>query len=165
MEKEKPIQSIDIINTGPPPDLLRRQLIYDSLSKIIDNKIYNRNLSRSNEKDDRGTFVYTCGAGYHGQLGRKSNRGQKKYATLPLIVELIKAVRQVSCGGLHTAVLTDNGHIYTWGDGRMGQLGNLDEGYNSHLTPHRIDSLATRVVVKQIACGQYHTVCVTGILL
>jgi len=26
-----------------------------------------------------GTYVYTFGAGYHGQLGRKFVRGQKKY--------------------------------------------------------------------------------------
>lgn len=62
----------------------------------------------------------------------------------------MKAVRQVACGGLHTAALTDAGHVYTWGDGRMGQLGNLDEGYNSHLVPRRVDVLASRCVVKQV---------------
>lgn len=154
----------EVINEGPPPDMLRRQLVFDSLSKIIDNKAYNRALARSSGgdgKEDRGTFVYTWGAGYHGQLGRKGARGQKKYATLPMMVELIKAVRQVACGGLHTASLTDKGEVYTWGDGRMGQLGNLDEGYNSHLTPHRVDSLTPRYVIKQVSCGQHHTVVVT----
>jgi hypothetical protein len=44
----------------------------------------------------------------------------------------------------------------------MGQLGNLDEGYNSNLTPHLVEKLAPRNVIKQISCGQYHTVGVTG---
>ncbi len=36
----------EVMNTGPPPDLLRRQLVFDSLSKIIDNKSFNRSLAR-----------------------------------------------------------------------------------------------------------------------
>lgn len=59
---------------------------------------------------------------------------------------------------------TDKGEVFTWGDGRMGQLGNLDEGYNSNLTPHLVEKLAPRNVIKQISCGQYHTVGVTGAL-
>lgn len=92
MEKEKvtSFNMEDIVNNGPPPDLQRRQLLFDSLSKIIDNKSYNRALARSNDKDDRGTFIYTCGAGYHGQLvyivennyiydiGEKSGKRTKK---------------------------------------------------------------------------------------
>jgi alpha-tubulin suppressor-like RCC1 family protein len=112
------------------------------------------------QKEDRGTFVYTWGAGYHGQLGRKGARGQKKYATVPLMVELIKATRQVACGGLHTVSLTDKGEVFAWGDGTKGQLGNLDVGYSSLMTPHPVDKLG-RQVIKQISCGQRHTVGVT----
>jgi hypothetical protein len=39
-------------------------------------------------------------------LGRKGARGQKKYAVVPVMIELIKATRQVACGGLHSAALT-----------------------------------------------------------
>lgn len=36
----------DVLNTGPPPDLLRRQLVFDSLAKIIDNNAYQSGLGR-----------------------------------------------------------------------------------------------------------------------
>ena len=61
------------------------------------------------DKDSTGgTYVYTWGAGYHGQLGRKFTRGQKKYASVPQYVHFSEAVaiRSVSCGGLHTAAVT-----------------------------------------------------------
>ena len=32
-------------------------------------------------------------------------------------------VRHVSCGHNHTVVLTERGHLYSWGDDRYGQLG------------------------------------------
>ncbi len=73
--------------------------------------------------EDRGTFVYTWGAGYDGQLGRKGSRDEKKYSTVPVIIEHIKPTRQVSCGGLHTVALTDKGEVWAWGKNDLGQLG------------------------------------------
>ena len=34
-----------------------------------------------------------------------------------------KQVLSVSCGGNHTCVATDLGHVYTFGAGQFGQLG------------------------------------------
>lgn len=60
--------------------------------------------------DNRGTHLFTWGAGYHGQLGRKFQRGHKKYSPMPKLVPLPRneavVVRQISCGGLHTAIVT-----------------------------------------------------------
>ena len=46
----------DIMNTGPPPDMLRRQLVFDSLSKIIDNKVYTRAMARGGSSGMRCCF-------------------------------------------------------------------------------------------------------------
>ena len=35
-------------------------------------------------------------------------------------------VTQVACGFRHTACVTDDGSLYTWGAGRNGQLGHKD---------------------------------------
>ena len=34
-----------------------------------------------------------------------------------------KHIRTVACGGSHTLALLDNGTVYSWGDGKCGQLG------------------------------------------
>ncbi len=59
--------------------------------------------------------------------------------------------------------LKESGRVYTWGDGRMGQLGNLARKHNMQATPKLVERLATyEIRVSQISCGQYHTVCLTG---
>jgi hypothetical protein len=104
----------------------------DSLNKVIDNRAYNRALAKSaatEQKEDRGTFVYTWGAGYHGQLGRKGARGQKKYAVVPVMIELIKATRQVACGGLHSAALTGACFLLAFGLSSMSVLSSFFGAY------------------------------------
>lgn len=112
-----------------------------------------------------GTYVFTWGAGYAGQLGRKFVRGQKKYSALPLMVDLDEvvrksglAIRQVACGGLFTAVVTEAGQVYMWGDGRRGELGHLQDP-SLKQTPRLVDALQN-VFVTKVACGSGHTVAV-----
>ncbi|XP_066137078.1 probable E3 ubiquitin-protein ligase HERC6 isoform X2 [Saccopteryx bilineata] len=59
----------------------------------------------------------------------------------------------ISCGYEHTAVLTQNGKVYTFGDNSCGQLGHSFTAKKrgpQHV--ERIDGL-----VSQISCGSYHT--------
>jgi alpha-tubulin suppressor-like RCC1 family protein len=107
--------------------------------------------------DSRGTFTMTWGAGYHGQLGRKFVRGEKKYAAIPQLVrEPTLVVRQVACGGLHTALVTESGRVYTWGDGRAGQLGHSHDP-SVKQTPRQVEKF-NDVFVVMVACGRSHTV-------
>lgn len=157
-EEEKRLQMPKIIDTGPPPDDAKRKLIFDSLQKII-----GKGFARGGRggRDTRGTYVYTWGAGYHGQLGSKFQKGKKKYATIPKRVEMSVAVRQVACGGLHTAAVTDTGQVYTWGDARGSQLGFQPHGFTNQQTPCEVEALSTYFIVK-VACGQIHTVALTA---
>ena len=53
--------------------------------------------------------------------------------------------------------------MYTWGDGRNGQLGVTVESFNIQPTPLLVDSLVTGgVYVSQIACGRSHTLALSG---
>ena len=63
----------------------QRKLIFDSLSKIVD---FAKRGQRGGKGQSRGTYVFTWGAGYHGQLGRKFERGTKKYSAVPRPVAL-----------------------------------------------------------------------------
>jgi alpha-tubulin suppressor-like RCC1 family protein len=110
--------------------------------------------------ETRGTYIYTWGAGYHGQLGSKFVRGKKKYATVPRNIEIDVPVRQIACGGLHTAAVTDNGQVYTWGDARGNQLGYQPHGFTNQSTPFLVESLQLQFVV-QVALGQSHSLALT----
>ena len=50
--------------------------------------------------------------------------------------------------------------MYTWGDGRLGQLGQIHEGFVNQPTPRIVRSLSAFIV--QVACGQGHTVALTN---
>eukprot|EP00466_Bigelowiella_natans_P006189 jgi/Bigna1/44460/e_gw1.96.25.1 len=100
-------------------------------------------------------MLYSWGAGYHGQLGLEAKR--KKCEMIPVQINFNEAVIQISCGGFHTGLLTEQGKVYTWGDGEKGQLGNLDAKDRMHATPHLVEDLDT----KWIAAGATATSCVT----
>ena len=61
---------------------------------------------------------------------------------------------QIACGGLHTAVLSDSGQVFTFGLGKDGRLGHGNE--RDQLAPKLVDSLQ-RFTVTQVLCGGHHT--------
>mmetsp|Transcript_2410 Transcript_2410/g.4500 ORF Transcript_2410/g.4500 Transcript_2410/m.4500 type:complete len:1051 (+) Transcript_2410:95-3247(+) len=156
--KKKEEKKVKLVDTGPPPDFKKRHLIFDSLTKIISRDYSKNRKSTVNTGDSRGTYVYTWGAGYHGQLGQKFVRGVKKYATKPRLVEMVTAIRQVSCGGLHTAAVTDSGAVMTWGDARSFQLGYQPHGFTNQAEPRIVEEIQMSHFIVQVACGQNHTV-------
>lgn len=63
---------------------------------------------------------------------------------------------QIACGDFHTALITDQGDIYTFGFGGYGQLGLGN--YLQNNVPTRISGLPK---VKQVACGRNHSALIT----
>lgn len=147
----------DFCNDGPAPNLKTRKLIFDSMKTLAVDSRADAGDSGSGKGIAR--HVYVCGAGYQGQLGRKPSRSQKKYATLPIPVLLDAGIRQIACGSLHTAVVTDAGKILTWGDNSHNQLGHSGVNYVMCSIPTEV--FIEGGPVATAACGQYHTVCVT----
>ncbi|XP_955373.1 regulator of chromosome condensation protein, putative [Theileria annulata] len=79
------------------------------------------------------------------------------------IVELPKMrVLEVSCGALHTALLTSTGLVYTFGCNDMGALGRLT---NSDPSYGPLDSepalVDLRFSIKKVSCGDNHTMFLT----
>ena len=76
--------------------------------------------------------MLTWGTGEYGRLGH----GDEMDQLTPKRVEALIGVRakQVSCGCIHTAVCTEDGEVYTFGEGQYGQLGHGDENSKSSPT-------------------------------
>jgi len=72
-----------------------------------------------------GGSIWTWGEGKFGRLGHGSERNVQQ----PKLVEAMNGVKaaKVACGGFHTAAITVDGKVYTWGGGEHGQLGLGDK--------------------------------------
>jgi len=70
--------------------------------------------------------IFTFGEGSRGQLGHGVLEGTEQ----PCLVEGLTGleVTMVGCGGWHSAAVTRDGDLYTWGWNNTGQLGILAEG-------------------------------------
>ncbi|KAK4833732.1 hypothetical protein QYF36_010293 [Acer negundo] len=74
--------------------------------------------------------------------------------------ELVKII-QVSCGEYHTTAISENGEVYTWGLGNMGQLGHCSlQSGNKELLPRRVVAL-DGIFIKSVSCGGVHTCALT----
>ncbi|GMH78228.1 hypothetical protein TrST_g897 [Triparma strigata] len=105
---------------------------------------------------DRDGGIWTWGEGKFGRLGHGSERN----VTSPKRVEALNGERpfKVACGGFHTAAVTEDGAVYTWGGGEHGQLGHGDKVNKT--VPTLITSLD--YAVTQITCGWSHSVALSG---
>eukprot|EP00966_Prymnesium_polylepis_P038185 885317-Prymnesium_polylepis.1 len=64
----------------------------------------------------------------------------------------------IACGAAHTAMLTKDGQLYTWGANQHGQCGR--EGVHQAATPGPVHVLATHRLTA-VACGGGHTLALT----
>ncbi|MGH0144461.1 UNVERIFIED_CONTAM: hypothetical protein FKN15_040782 [Acipenser sinensis] len=98
--------------------------------------------------------LYTFGESDHGKLGLPPE--QLNNNRVPQPVQGISAqVTRVACGGGHTVALTDNGLLYTFGDGRHGKLGLGDENFTNQFKP-TLCSRFLKYTVQSVACGGCH---------
>ena len=104
--------------------------------------------------------LFTFGSGMHGQLGHGPSFQE---LGLPKLVSTLqgKFVSSVSCGESHTAVVTRNGEMYTFGDGRHGKLGMGDESFSNLFQPTRVTRFK-RFNVEQVSCGGCHMLAVAA---
>jgi RCC1 and BTB domain-containing protein len=101
--------------------------------------------------------VYTWGRGDDGRLGH----GDNGWKYVPRLTHSLtgQIITHVTCGSYHTAAVSSNGDLYTWGGGMYGKLGHGNE--TGHSTPRRVEALVGLVVI-DIACGSRHTAVVTN---
>jgi len=70
--------------------------------------------------------VFTWGGGDDGKLGLGDDESDRLLPTLVRSELQGKRVVQVAAGDKHSACVTEDGSVYTWGDSKLGQLGQED---------------------------------------
>ncbi|KAK2888184.1 probable E3 ubiquitin-protein ligase HERC1 isoform X2 [Channa argus] len=98
--------------------------------------------------------VFSWGDGEYGKLGHGNNATQK----YPKIIQgplSGKVVVCVSAGYRHSAAVTNDGELYTWGEGDFGRLGHSDS--QSRNIPTLVKDISG---VGQVSCGSSHTIAV-----
>ncbi|CAH0390182.1 unnamed protein product [Bemisia tabaci] len=102
--------------------------------------------------------VFSWGEGEDGTLGH----GNRNTCENPTLIEALvgKEIVNVACGGAHSAVISSNGELYTWGKGRYGRLGH--DNSEDMLVPTLVETLLGYRVV-DVACGSgdAQTLCIT----
>eukprot|EP00276_Gloeochaete_wittrockiana_P002422 CAMPEP_0184673504 /NCGR_PEP_ID=MMETSP0308-20130426/86719_1 /TAXON_ID=38269 /ORGANISM="Gloeochaete witrockiana, Strain SAG 46.84" /LENGTH=980 /DNA_ID=CAMNT_0027121001 /DNA_START=111 /DNA_END=3050 /DNA_ORIENTATION=+ len=113
-------------------------------------KVHDAVSSLQNQYREKGDLV-TWGRGNEFQLGN----GQAETGDQPQVVRsLLEAnIRQVACGKVHSAAITDKGVLYTWGTGGSF-LGHGSDQPSS--VPKLVEGLRS-VSIKQVACGNSYT--------
>ena len=95
--------------------------------------------------------VWTWGPGCFGELG--CGGCSEASTSIPRSIQLGVRAVAVSCGFYHSAAVSSDGGVWTWGWGRDGQLGHREPSG----APARVAALAD-VSVESVACGHASTV-------
>ncbi|XP_061589686.1 probable E3 ubiquitin-protein ligase HERC1 isoform X2 [Cololabis saira] len=98
--------------------------------------------------------VFSWGDGEYGKLGH-GNSATQKYPKMIQGPLSGKVVVCVSAGYRHSAAVTNDGELYTWGEGDFGRLGHSDS--QSRSVPTLVKDISG---VGQVACGSSHTIVV-----
>eukprot|EP01052_Picozoa_sp_SAG31_P008437 SAG31_NODE_426_length_15814_cov_25.737066_9_plen_1416_part_00 len=116
--------------------------------------------------------VFVTGLNNSGQLGTEGDftddqgNNMQEQPKINLFFDGLSTA-QVSCGAFHSAIMTDCGDIYTFGDGSVGQLGHGDKDDVDTPTLVKIDDeidgthhAFMEEVIMSIHCGDFNTLAV-----
>jgi len=122
----------------------------------------------------KGGEVYSFGRNAYGQLGHgedhpEPEKGRERaIVTAPKKIEFFSNLPQgekaikIACGDHHSAVVTSQGNLYTFGFAEQYRLGNCSvagDEENDEISPYKVGGaqLDTRNVLN-VACGTDHTI-------
>ncbi|MEJ1279435.1 hect domain and RLD 6 [Cricetulus griseus] len=99
---------------------------------------------------------YGWGSNSVGQLALSGENSTEVQISKPHSIDALKnlGVIYISCGYEHTAVLTKDGQVFTFGDNSSGQLQNNPRG--KRRGPQLVEGIKGQV--SKIECGSYHTI-------
>jgi len=110
--------------------------------------------------------LFTYGSNKYSQLGRAVSSGEVDNTPGPVSFgDEAAPVSSVSFGESHSAAITTDGALWTWGWGGSfwGGVGALGQGGKDTVeSPRKVQQFVdTEEAVKQVACGAAHTIALT----
>ncbi|XP_057857304.1 uncharacterized protein LOC131066540 isoform X2 [Cryptomeria japonica] len=101
--------------------------------------------------------VYSFGQGTFGALGS----GNREISSTPIHIDELwgLGIIQIACGENHSAALSVDGQVFTWGRGKYGQLGH--GCVENEFKPVQVKGLADQMIV-QVICGGDHTMAINN---
>ena len=107
---------------------------------------------------NKKAFVWAFGKNQEGELAL----GVYKDALLPRFVTGVKSfsAKCISSSNHHTALVTFEGQLLVSGSTLHGKLG-LDGVSKTNINKFQIVSALSKKKIKQVACGDYHTLALT----
>ena len=108
-----------------------------------------------------GGKLYTFGENENGKLGLKEEQLSDTSRPQPVATKG-GHFTAVACGSGHTLALNQEGHVFSFGDGSRGQLGQGTR-IQELGEPSMIEQLS-KSKVKAISCGDCHSAVITGMV-
>ncbi|KAF5097449.1 hypothetical protein D0Z03_001415 [Geotrichum reessii] len=113
---------------------------------------------------DKSGDVFAWGIGTSNQLGITVNSQLRTFVFGPLKVPGVKNIKHIAAGEFHSFAVDKDGEVYAWGLNNFGQCGLTEPlGDGAVVTEATKVSFFTenKLKVKQIACGNHHTIALT----
>lgn len=80
--------------------------------------------------------------------------GSSSQFRVPTSIATSISIKQISCGQSHAGFVTEEGRVYTWGNGENGMLGH---GNKQNLSSPKPIVSMQNLVAQYISCGAFHT--------
>jgi E3 ubiquitin-protein ligase HERC2 len=139
------------------------ELVPRLVAALAGNKVIGASASSSHTPGRSRTVVwteagelFTFGDGHYGALGHGGTQNE----LVPRLVDALvgKKVVGAAAGQYHTAVWTDEGELFTFGNGDHGKLGH--GGQQTELVPRLVEAMAGEKVIGAAAGSGHTAVCI-----
>jgi len=107
---------------------------------------------------DKKSFIWALGQNKDGELGIGSQRDALLPRPIASQLRDGQSARFISSGSHHTALVSKAGEVYVCGSHLHGKLGMASNGI---LNLTKFNYIPLPVRVKAVACGDYHTLCLS----
>lgn len=107
------------------------------------------------------SHVFAFGDGYKGKLGLGDQ--DSRWVPAEILKENFNGehIIHVSAGGIHSAAVSKEGHVFTWGCGSDGRLGHSDGKGHRYLfrsdVPRLVEGLSKAGRALNVSCSYYHS--------